>query len=127
MNTRENQQAQVARPVSLVSDGFFVKPLGGDMRVKINYDDIVWVEADNNHSYIHLKAGAPVGVAYNIRTLASVLPQDVFVKISRSEIVNIGLVNKHYGNALYLRGCSRSFSVTKAHRKYVYSCFVGLG
>jgi DNA-binding LytR/AlgR family response regulator len=126
VNMEENRQTVAERPVSFISDGFFVKPINYDVKIKINYDDIVWVEAENSHSHIHLKRSPYVSVAHNIHSIELILPRRSFVRISRSEIVNITLVNKRCGNALYLRDCTHIFTVTKAYRDYVYSCFVEL-
>lgn len=111
------------RPAAYVTDGFFVKPFGKDMRIKICYADIVWVEADNNHSHIHLTTGTHVSVSYNILRLEVLLPIDRFVRVSRSEIVNIHRVNKYCGNTLYVEGCTRPFTVGRNFREYIFSCF----
>lgn len=121
-----SRQTLIERPVSFISDGVFVKPIDNDVKIKINYDDIVWVEAENSHSHIHLKASSYVSVAHNIHSIELILPRHSFVRISRSEVINITLVHKRCGNILYLRGCPHLFTVTKAYRDYVFSCFAEL-
>lgn len=110
-------------PKAYVTDGIFVKPAKENMMLKVNYTDIVWIEAENNNCHIHLSAGPYLTVGYNIMTLMEMLPKRWFVKVNRSEIVNISRVYKICGNMLSVDGCSRSFSVSQSNRDYVFSCF----
>lgn len=110
-------------PVAYVTDGFFVKPIGESMKIKVCFTDIVWIEAERAYSHIHLAAGRHVSVAHNIQRLEVRLPDKFFVRISRSEIINIKRVCKYCGNTLYLEGCSKSFAVGKSFRDYIFSCF----
>lgn len=110
-------------PVAYVTDGFFVKPIGDNMKVKVCFADIVWIEAERAYSHIHLAVGKHISVAHNILRLEVRLPDKFFVRISRSEIINIKRVCKYCGNALYLEGCSKSFTVGKGFRDYIFSCF----
>ncbi len=110
-------------PVAFVTDGFFVKPVGENIRVKVCYTDIVWVEAENTYSHIHLTSGKRVSVAHNIQRINLILPDMFFVRVSRSEIINIRKVWRYCGNTLYLYGCNRPFTVGKSFRGYTFSCF----
>ena len=124
MNEEMEENTKYGRlPKAYVTDGIFVKPAKEAIKVKVNYTDIVWVEADNNNCHIHLSAGPFLTVGYNIMTLMEMLPKRWFVKINRSEIVNISRVYKICGNMLYMDGSSRTFSVSKSNRNYVFSCF----
>lgn len=110
-------------PVAFVTDGFFVKPIGENIRIKICYADIVWIEAENTYSHIHLASGKRVSVAHNIQRVELILPEVFFVRVSRSEIVNIRRVWRYCGNTLYLYGCNRPITVGKNFRGYTFSCF----
>lgn len=124
LNEETEENTQYGRlPKAYVTDGIFVKPAKEDMKVKVNYTDIVWIEAENNNCHIHLSAGAFLTVRHNIMTLMEMLPKRWFVKVNRSEIVNISRVYKICGNMLSVDGSSRSFSVSKSNRGYVFSCF----
>jgi len=110
-----------SHPVAYVKDGFFVKPIGEDFHVKVHYEKIIWIEAISNYSHIHVKGSQPLSLAINIGKVECILPVDMFVRISRSEIINISLVEKYCGNMLFIAG--RSFTVTRSFRCDVFACF----
>lgn len=114
-----NELQQTHMPVK---DGFFVKPIGSYSRIKIPYKDILWVEAENNYSHIHLKQGNYVSVSCNIGKLEQFLPKDCFERSSRSEILNIYCVDKYDGNLVYLNGRNR-FTVSQQYRISFFSRF----
>lgn len=116
----------VGLPDARVKDGFFVKPLGSEFKIKIRYDNIVWVEADNNYSHIHCRNAQCVSIALNIKKVEKVLSEHQFVRISRSEIINVHLVCKYCGNLFYLEGINRSFTVTQSYRDCLFACFRNL-
>lgn len=105
----------------VVRNGFFVKPLYNDYKVKVKFDDIIWVEADNNHSHIHLCGNHPLTVCAGLNMVEEALPSDRFIRISRSEIINIDSVDRYCGNILHLEGCNHQFFVTDKHREKVFS------
>lgn len=119
----KEENSKGTMPIAYVTDGFFVKPVGENMRVKICYTDIVWVEAENSYSHLHLVTGKFISVAHNIQRIDVRLPKKFFVRVSRSEIINIRRVWKYCGNTLYLDGSNRSFTVGKNFRNYIFSCF----
>lgn len=123
MADSRNEPAGSGHHHAYVTDGIFVKPINEEVRIKINYADIVWVEAENNYSHIHLSVGSFVSVGYNIMSLEKMLPGQWFVRVNRSEIVNICRVYKYCGNLLYLEGSNHQFTVSKSNRGYVFSCF----
>lgn len=122
-STSDNSQL----PLAYVSDGIFVKPINEEIKIKVNYADIVWIEADNNNSHIHLSIGSFLSVRHNIMTLEGILPKRWFVRINRSEIINISRVFKYSGNVLYVDGSTHLFTVSKSNRNYIFSCFKELG
>ena len=49
LNEETEENTQYGRlPKAYVTDGIFVKPAKEDMKLKVNYTDIVWIEAENN-------------------------------------------------------------------------------
>ena len=108
-----------------ILDGFFVKPIGEYMRIKLRYSEIIWVEAENNYSHIH-RAKGYVSVSFNIQHVMEILPKNIFMRINRSEIVNMYRVSKYYGNTIYLEDCTKPFVVGKSFREQVFRCFYEL-
>lgn len=54
----------------------------------VNANEIVYVEAEGNYTKIYLNNGTDLLASYNLGALAEKFPEDEFVKISRSIIVN---------------------------------------
>ncbi|MCX4291273.1 MAG: LytTR family DNA-binding domain-containing protein [Odoribacter sp.] len=108
-------------PPGYVTDGFFVKAWNNDFKVKIRYADIVWIEAMNNYSHVHLRDSRYITLAYNLGKLEAFLPVRYFARINRSEIINIHCVDKYCGNSLHIG--SHLFLVSESFRKYTFSCF----
>lgn len=54
----------------------------------VNHNEIVYLEAEGNYTKIYLNNGTDLLASYNLGTLAGKFPEDEFVKISRSIIVN---------------------------------------
>jgi DNA-binding LytR/AlgR family response regulator len=95
------------------------------MRVKVCYDDILWVEAENTHSTIHLVDGSSILVARSISYVEEKLAPYGVVRINRSEMVNIRYVSKYVNSALYLE-CDelrRIHTVTESYRNGVFQMF----
>lgn len=61
-----------------VDDGFFVRQ--NDGYAKVCYGDILWVEADNNYSDIHLRGGRVVCVIFSLTALMKRLPPGRFLR-----------------------------------------------
>lgn len=112
-------------PAACVLDGFFVKPIGEYMRIKLRYAEIIWIEAENNYSHIHRSKGH-ISVSFNIQHVMDILPKNLFMRINRSEIVNMYHISKYYGNTIYLDDCTKSFVVGKTFREQVFKCFYEL-
>lgn len=70
--------------------------------VCLNTEEIVYVEADNKHCYIHLE-----DESYKCnRTMAKVydvLPKSHFFKINRAFVINADYVNKYNNEEVYLK------------------------
>lgn len=124
--TKQNEALnfQEKSPVIKVNDGFFAKPLNEDYHIKVYYDEIIWVEAISNYSYIHFKKTKTMSLAYNIGRVEKLLLTETFVRINRSEIINIHLVDKYCGNMVSIAG--HGFTVSPSCRQYVFSCFLEL-
>ena len=56
--------------------------------------DIVYIESQSEYLKIHLKGNSPLMVLMSIKRMAELLPQDKFVRIHRSYIVNMSRVRE---------------------------------
>jgi two-component system, LytTR family, response regulator LytT len=57
--------------------------------VKINIDDIIYIEGMREYVRIHLTVGKPVMPLISLRALEEELPSDKFMRVHRSYIVNL--------------------------------------
>lgn len=113
---------------SFVTDGIMVRPKNQSYWTKILYEDILWIKALNNDCEIHFlqKSIDPITISVNMKHVAAALPIRYFVKINRSEIINITYVKEWDGNTFWLCGLKQMFTVAEKYRKYVFSCFLVL-
>lgn len=102
-----------------VDDGFFVRQ--NDGYAKVCYGDILWVEADNNYSDIHLRGGKVVCVIFSLTALMKRLPPGRFLRVHRSFVVNVFAVDRIVGNMLCI-GPHR-VDVSRRYRKRVFLAF----
>jgi two-component system, LytTR family, response regulator len=80
-------------------DYFFVKC---DGRIeKILYDELVYVEAMLNYVVLHTENRKLI-VYLTMKSIAEQLPENIFLKIHKSTIVNINKIKSIEGNEIYL-------------------------
>lgn len=71
--------------------------------VKVPYDEIFWAEADGN--YIHLHCASRVYTLRNSLTwLETSLDSDRFLKVHRSRLIRVDLVEKLENDQVYVKG-----------------------
>lgn len=102
-----------------VSNGVFIRK--GESYFKVQYTDILWVNAYNNYCELHLKGGQTFCAIHPLVRLEKLLPQHLFVRTHRSYIVNIHEVSRFMGNMLYIG--QQKLDVSRPYRKAVFSCF----
>lgn len=96
---------------------FWVKPIGKECKILLAYKDVVWVEAENTRIHLHLSHSKLISVSCTIKRAEEFLPGDRFIRISRSEIININYLSKVCGNVYYLKGNTRRFITTEKYRE----------
>lgn len=121
-NIKENFENDLLCP-DPVSDAIFVKPLGHDFYVKVFYDDIVWIEAENNYSHIHHRDGKRTTIAFNLKKIQEDLSECFFYRINRSEIVNIRYVSRYCGRVFYCQYSNHQFVVSEPLSACFFACF----
>ena len=82
-------------------DGFFVKT--DEKWEKVSYDEILWVRAFENGSVVFLIDGKSLMVNHRLWRIEEILQEHKnFVRINRSEIVNLDAVDGFEGNCYYI-------------------------
>lgn len=69
---------------------------------KILYAEILWIEASGSYCRIHMTEQRQIFFVYTLGKLYDMLPQDRFVRIHRSFIVNIYAVTAFINKILYI-------------------------
>lgn len=99
---------------------FLTKPVGHDAEICIYIRKVLWIEAENNYSCLHLIDQPCIRVPINIGQIEeflSTLPTCDFIRINRSEIINLRWLHKIEVNLVYLVGRDITFTVGKTYRK----------
>ena len=85
----------------VVEDGFFVKT--DEKWEKVRYDEILWVRAFENGSVMFLTNERSLMVNHRLWRIEEMLTEHPnFVRINRSEIVNLDFVDGFEGNCYYI-------------------------
>lgn len=113
--TVENQVA-IQKQQSLV---ICVKSYG-DYRY-IDSNDILYFEADNNSTDIHLNNGEMITAFKTLKHFETVLPQTQFLRIHNSYIINVDQVSRiHTGNTVcYIKNSTTKLPFSKSYKENV--------
>ena len=85
----------------VVRDGFFVKT--DENWEKVRYDEILWVRAFENGSVMFLTGERSLMVNHRLWRIEEMLTEHPnFVRINRSEIVNLNAIDGFEGNCYYI-------------------------
>ena len=96
-NDKDMSNGEHALPV--INDSFFIKQ--GESYHKVPFTNILYVEADGSYTKIHTTQGT-MTLSMNMKGVLSNLPS-IFLKVHRSFIVNLHMVDKFDRNNLYVR------------------------
>jgi len=83
------------------NDHFFIK-IGYDL-VKIKYDDINYIKAEDNYTTIYLKDDDLLA-SMSLKLLSEKLPSEQFVRIHRSYLINIKRIERISHRFVYIDG-----------------------
>lgn len=75
----------------------------GDAFLRINWDEILFVEAMQNYLKLHLD-GKVFVIRQTMASLEEMLPKDVFFRIHKSFLVNIARIDAVSGGRLFISG-----------------------
>lgn len=106
----------------LCNDGLFIKQK--EYFKKINFSDILWVEASRSYSYIHTKDNQRIIVTYPLSEVKKKLPPKLFIQCHRSFLLNVNSVDKFIGNMLYIG--KEHFSISRKYKSDVLDRFIFL-
>ena len=92
----------------------------GDYRY-IDSTDILYFEADNNSTDIHLNNGEMITAFKTLKHFESVLPSKDFLRIHNSYIINVNQVSRiHTGNALcFIKNSTVKLPFSKSYKENV--------
>jgi DNA-binding LytR/AlgR family response regulator len=97
----KNKQKNVPKPKNMSSDSFFIK-IGYDL-VKIKYDDINYIKAEDNYTTIFMD-NEDYLASMNLKSIAGKLPENQFLRIHRSYIINIKKIDRISHRFVYING-----------------------
>ena len=92
----------------------------GDYRY-IESEDVLYFEADNNSTDIHLNNGEMITAFKTLKHFETVLPQHQFLRIHNSYIININQVSRiHTGNTVcYIKNSTTKLPFSKSYKENV--------
>ncbi|WP_293891498.1 LytTR family DNA-binding domain-containing protein [Flavobacterium sp.] len=92
----------------------------GDYRY-IDSDDVLYFEADNNSTDIHLNNGEMITAFKTLKHFETVLPQTQFLRIHNSYIINVNQVSRiHTGNTVcYIKNSTTKLPFSKSYKENV--------
>ena len=92
----------------------------GDYRY-IDSNDILYFEADNNSTDIHLNNGEMITAFKTLKHFETVLPQTQFLRIHNSYIINVDQVSRiHTGNTVcYIKNSTTKLPFSKSYKENV--------
>lgn len=88
----------------------------GDSFLRINWDDILFVEAMQNYLKLHLN-GKTFVIHQTMASLETMLPQDQFYRVHNSFLVNVSRIESISGGRLFIH--SHEIPISK-HRKEAF-------
>jgi DNA-binding LytR/AlgR family response regulator len=94
---------------------FFVNVDTKNKTVKINFDDIQYIEGLKNFVSIHTKNERIIAML-NLKDLENILPVEKFQRIHKSFIIPIETIKSLQGNQIYLNGVSATIPLGPTYR-----------
>lgn len=90
-----------------IQDYFFVKCNG--IIEKVHHQELIWVEARQNYVVLHTDSRKLV-VYLTMKVVSEQLPEDQFLKIHKSTMINISKIKSIEGNVINMGTCSAVIS-----------------
>lgn len=104
---------------TVANDYFFVK---ADRKIiKIQFGDILFIEGLKDYVVLHTEEQKVI-TAMNIKTIHDQLPQNVFVRVSKSYIINVQKLTSIDNNTVFIH--NHEIPIGNAYRNYFFDEFV---
>ncbi len=101
-----------------IKDSLFLKK--GHHFERVLLKEIQFLEADNNYSTIHATCGRFV-YSMVLKKIEEQLPPNFFIRIHRSYVVHINLIDGFEGNMLFIG--DKKIPVSKTYRNNIFKLF----
>lgn len=102
---RKAKEKLIARERIAAASGrersIFVKLSPRNM-VRIMLDDLIYIEVDDKYLKLHLQKGKPLSIKKSLTYAENLLPKDLFIRISKSYIVNLNRIRSIVGNQVIM-------------------------
>lgn len=96
---------------------FFVKDKGA--WIKLNYNDVLFVEAADNYSTIFFENKSEMVITKNLKYFESIFSEESFVRINRSVIIKITAIDRYDAKCVYVK--QRSFIISDSMKKEIHA------
>lgn len=92
---------------------------------KIEFSNILFIEASGSYCIIHLKNNNKMTVSFSLTEIVKSLPTTLFIRVHRSYAINKDCVDTFIGNILIVG--NNKIPVSRLYKKEVFSQFNILG
>lgn len=118
INTDSEEEVSIT---DQAKDYIFIKSKG--KLLKIEYSDIIYIEAIGDYVKIHLEKAKPLVIMDSLKHLEKTLPNDLFKRIHRSYIVSLSRIRAiEYKNVII--GENLSLPISNSYYKILYDSLV---
>lgn len=93
--------------------------------LKLELDEILWIEADGSYSRLYLTQNRNMVVSFHLAVIEKKLPNIDFLRIHRSYIINLKYVISLIGNSLNIEG--KLLTIGREYREAFLDRFIFLG
>ncbi len=93
--------------------------------LKVELDEIQWIEADGSYSIVHLTGERMMTVSFSLSVVGKDLSANKFVRIHRSHIIHVAHIRSLVGNSVKIG--DRLLSIGREYRKRFLADFIFIG
>ncbi len=115
---KEHEFSKIDNNILKIKNNLFLKKNNRYERVSL--DEIQFLEADNNYTIIHTKFDKFL-YSTVLKKIEAQLPNDLFLRVHRSYMVNINAIAGFEGNMLFIN--DKKIPVSKSNHNQVFNLF----